>query len=290
MTLAALILALFSIWNEKNKTLAAFQEKEKAFRAEQQQRRNSEQNVRLAMQTLDQIYLGVAERWSLRDSQPEPRDRELLEKALVFYELFSQKNADNVEARKETARAYLRVGDVGTMLGQQAKALDAYRQAVNRFQSLVADFPKEPVCRQDLGRSLYNLASVLENSPHLAQAVRRQHPAISHSPSLPKTYPESRVYRQELADSYHRLATLFASGDQLKQADAAFAEALSLQKKLVANFPEETDYQVGLAAMQRDMGHMLWKNRRLTEAEGIFQDAQTLLVPLIVSRRDAKYH
>src|SRR4029077_16251737 len=64
ITLAALVVALFSIWNEKNKTLAAYQEKEKAFRAEQKQRRNSEENVRLAMRTLDEIYLGVVERWS----------------------------------------------------------------------------------------------------------------------------------------------------------------------------------------------------------------------------------
>jgi len=62
------------------------------------------------MQTLDQIYLGVVERWSPRDTSPQPQDRELLEKALIFYELFAQKNAGNMQARTETARAYLRTG------------------------------------------------------------------------------------------------------------------------------------------------------------------------------------
>src|SRR5262249_27328525 len=68
VTVAALVVGLFLVWNEKNKTLAAFKEKDGAYRREEQQRRKSDENVRLGMQALDRISLRVVERWSPRDA------------------------------------------------------------------------------------------------------------------------------------------------------------------------------------------------------------------------------
>src|SRR5262249_46646067 len=75
VTVTALVLGLVLVWNEKNKTLAAYQEKEKALRekgnalqAEKEQRHKSEENVLFVMEALDRIYLRVEERWLPRDS------------------------------------------------------------------------------------------------------------------------------------------------------------------------------------------------------------------------------
>jgi serine/threonine protein kinase/Flp pilus assembly protein TadD len=277
MSVAALVVALWLVWNEKNKTLAAFQEKEKSFRAEQRQRRNSEENVHLALQTLDQIYLGVVERWSGRS--PQPQDKELLEKALVFYELFAQKNAGNKEARTETARAYLRTGDVCTLLGQEAKAEDAYQKAIVRFYDLVTEFPKEADYRQELGRSYANLGAILENTRRLEKAIQRYRQAIAQRQKLKECFPAKQEYQQELAESWHRLAAVFSSGEHIKQAQEAFDQALALQKQLAADFPKDPASQLALASIHRDTAMMLWRNGGLADAERHLQEGQALLEP-----------
>ena len=279
VSVAALVVALFLVLNEKNKTLAAYQDKERVFRAEQWHRRNSEENVRLAMQTLDQIYLGVVERWSPRDTSPQPQDRELLEKALVFYELFAQKNADNIQARIETARAYLRTADVCTMLGQEAKAEDAYHKAIDRFQDLVDVFPSEPGYQQELGRCFANLGAILENHRRLDQAIQRYQEAISLRQKLNKNFQANKDYRQELADSWHRLAAVYSTGDQNKQAQEAFDQALALQKRLVSDFPKDPRNQLALASLHRDWAYLLWRNGRLADAERHLEEGQSLLEP-----------
>ena len=276
---AALIVALCLVWNEKNKTLAAYQDKENAFRAEQIQRWNSENNVDLAMQTLDEIYLSVAERWSPRESSSQSQDREILEKALVFYELFAQENTRNLQARKEIARAYLRAGDVCTLLGKEAKAEGFYRKAIERFQDLADEFPQQPSHRQNLGCCLANLGAVLENTRRLDKAVQFYRRAIAQREKLKDAFPAQRDYRQELADSYHRLGAVFSAGDQIKEAETAFAQAMSIQKQLVAEEPKDSKSRFALAAMHRDLAHLLWRNGRLAQAEGLLKQGQLLLEP-----------
>ena len=283
VSVAALVVALLLVLNEKNK---AFQEKERTFRAEQHHRRNSEENVRLAMQTLDQIYLGVVERWSPRDTSPQPQDRELLEKALIFYELFAQKNAGNMQARTETARAYLRTGDVCTLLGQEVKAEDAYQQAIVRFKDLVDAFPSEPGHRQELGRCHASLGAILENNRRLHRAIQSYREAISHRQKLKESFPANKDYGQELADSWHRLAVVFSSGDQVKQAQAAFDQALALQKRLVLDFPTDPKNRLALASMHRDLAYLLWKNGGLADAERHLQEGQSLLERGVGPRKD----
>src|SRR5207249_1722627 len=59
------------------------------------------ENLQLAMQTLDEIYLKVAEERFPRDPQRKKDEQELLEKALGFYEKFAQQNQGDPAVRRE---------------------------------------------------------------------------------------------------------------------------------------------------------------------------------------------
>jgi serine/threonine protein kinase len=67
------------IWEEQGQTA-------KALLAESRQRRLLGANLVLALKALDEIYLTVAETRLMGPGQIDPRDRELLQKALRFYE------------------------------------------------------------------------------------------------------------------------------------------------------------------------------------------------------------
>jgi serine/threonine protein kinase len=60
----------------------------------------------------------------------EPLRRELLERALKFYEEFLEEHGTDPAVRRERVRAYGRVGDIRLLLGQHALAEQAYRQAL----------------------------------------------------------------------------------------------------------------------------------------------------------------
>src|SRR5262249_52569857 len=74
----ALAVSTLVIWHEQAQTRAAYEAEARAHAAEADQRRRAEQNVRLALKVLDDIYLQVAERQFPRDPQREREDRQLL--------------------------------------------------------------------------------------------------------------------------------------------------------------------------------------------------------------------
>jgi serine/threonine protein kinase len=93
LSVVALAVSTLVIWHEQAQTRAAYEAEARAHADEADQRRRAEQNVRLALKVLDDVYLQVAERQFPRDPQREREDRQLLERALAFYEPFVQNNS-----------------------------------------------------------------------------------------------------------------------------------------------------------------------------------------------------
>jgi len=76
---------------------------------------------------LDEVYVDAAEERLPQKPLLSKADRELLAKGLKFYEQFAHQNEGVVEARRHTAKAYLRVGSIRRMLGQHKEAERALR-------------------------------------------------------------------------------------------------------------------------------------------------------------------
>src|SRR5262249_53978836 len=98
LVLTAVILALstFRIHNEKLQKDAALQ----------QAKENEERtlaNLRLALKALDGIYLQVVEDRLPRDPVREKEDKQLLRKALEFYQQFARSNSGSAMVRLEVS-------------------------------------------------------------------------------------------------------------------------------------------------------------------------------------------
>jgi serine/threonine protein kinase/Flp pilus assembly protein TadD len=279
-----LVGALLVIWQEKEETRAALEAKQAAYRAEARARRaavdesrRAEDNLRLAMRALDQIYLEVAARRFPRDPRNELQDRELLHRALAFYEQFVDKNRDNPKVRQETGRAYHRVGDICHLLGHQQKAEQAFRRAAARFQELVDAFPAEPAYRQGLASSLCRLGAVLQDARRFAEAVRVQRQALALRQRLAADFPAARGYRHDLADSCHWLGMALTGTGQTREAEHNLRQALSLLERQVGERPAAAGRRHDLPGAQTDLALLLQKVGRLAEAEELFQKARALL-------------
>src|SRR5205085_10281603 len=94
------------------------------------QKERAEENLRLALDSLDRLYLRAAEERSPRDPDWERQNRESLQAALTFYEALARQNRDGAAVRRLAAGAYARVGDIRRRLDQPGPAEEAYRQAI----------------------------------------------------------------------------------------------------------------------------------------------------------------
>src|SRR5213083_1351872 len=100
----------------------------------------------------------------------QPLRRELLEKALAFYQRFSEDRDTDAAVLSEKGRAYQRVGEIREMLGQHGPAEKAYRAAADLFAGLEKQAPEEPRHRQDLASTYNDLGILLQATRRLDEA------------------------------------------------------------------------------------------------------------------------
>ena len=154
MAAIGLSIAAALIWQERDKV-------RKAYQAETEQRKLLAMNLELALKVLDEIYVDVAEKRLPRKSQFEQEDRELLRKALAFYELFATQNDSSRHARFEAGSAGGRAGDIRRNLGEYLRAQQDYERAISVLEPLTAESPAEPRTRRRLAEVYAGVCSIL---------------------------------------------------------------------------------------------------------------------------------
>src|SRR5262249_20205848 len=81
-----------------------------------------------AREAVDQMFTEAGQNLPADVPPAEPLRRELLERALKFYEDFLEEHGTDPAVRRERVRVYGRVGDIRRLLGQHALAEQACRQ------------------------------------------------------------------------------------------------------------------------------------------------------------------
>jgi serine/threonine protein kinase len=110
----------------------------------------AERNFRRAFRAVDEMLAQVAEEPPAGEPRTAEGRRELLERALRFYQECLREGGDDPAVRKEAALASGRMGDFLRLLGRYDEAAEAYRQGIRRLDALVAEFPDDPACREAL--------------------------------------------------------------------------------------------------------------------------------------------
>jgi tetratricopeptide (TPR) repeat protein len=216
--------------------------------------KQAQENPRLALKALDEIYLQVAEERLPRDPQRKKEDQELLKKALGFYQQFAEGNSTQSPVRLEVSRAHRRAGDIQRFVGDHAAAQQAYRLAIVPGQALVSEFPGQPEYCYDLAITHNALAEELLGSGEGASAAEQFRKAIELLTKLTTDYPTAPQYRAELARSHEGLGKVHNQQGERKAANASFEQALEIQSKLCAEFPSVPQYRADLAEMHRYRG------------------------------------
>jgi serine/threonine-protein kinase len=212
------------------------------------QRDRAEHNLAFARQVVDEMYTGVADKLEGR-KEMDDYQREILEKALKFYERFALPQSRDPQVRLEAARAGLRVGSIRSRLGNTTVAEQADRQALEVLSRLVADHPAEPVYRDMLAQVHQELGAVLRDQLRWPEFEREHRAATALWDGLAREQPEIAEYRSKLGDAHGRLGDHYRLQGRVDEAKAAFRQARDIADRLVGEHPEVSAYQESLATI-----------------------------------------
>jgi serine/threonine-protein kinase len=209
------------------------------------QRDRAERNLAFARRVVDEMYTGVAAK--LDDQvQMDDYQREILEKALSFYERLALPQSRDSRVRLEAARAGLRAGAIRSRLGQTAAAEQADRQAFEILSGLVSEHPAELAYRDILAQAHHELGAVYRTEERQNDSEREIKAAAELWEELAREQPKLAEPRSKLADAHGRLGDLYQIQGRVEEAKGAFRQALDLADRLAREHPDVDAYQESL--------------------------------------------
>jgi serine/threonine protein kinase/tetratricopeptide (TPR) repeat protein len=221
---------------------------------------------RQARAAVDTMLTRVGEQTAPLTPQTAAVRRRLLEDALGFYQGFLKEAGDDPVIRAETARAYLRVGDIYRTMGEPKRSAEAYRRGADVQEKLTRDFPEAPAYAHDLGELYHNLGLALfalGQEPAAEKAHRR---GVEVLEGLTKRFPDNLAYRRGLARQWCGLGGLLLRSGRWDGAEAASRRSLRLLERLAKETPDDTCRQM-LAVSRSNLSTVLARKNNYEDAE-----------------------
>ena len=179
-------------------------------------RLRAESNVSLAMQAFDSISDKLAARGlpqSLQlqfDDEEAPRyeadltlaDAQLLAELLKFYKKFAEQNNDDAQVRLKIANAYRRMGQIQSRLGQFDPSETSFRDALNIYEELIGQHPRDVESVVGKARILNDLGAMFaRRTGRFREIVEAHRGAQTFLLNQPEELARTRPVRFELARS-----------------------------------------------------------------------------------------
>ena len=244
----------------------------------------AEENFQKAKQAVDEFFTAVSENKLLNQPALEPLRKELLEKALRYYEELGKQRGDDEKTQAELAKAAFRVGEIKRLLGDTAGAEQAVRRTMDISERLAQSHPEEPEYLFYLASSHKGLGVLLKISGDSTGAREAFRKALEIHDRLAREHPDAQQYQSALAADYVNLCSqLVHSGDSAGAWEACH-KALAIYGHLTRENPDLPQYQSDLTTYLNYLGFLLSAN---DESAGA---AQIYLSALEIQERLAREH
>jgi len=244
------------------------------------QGQRAESNFQHARDAVDQMLTSVGYEQLAYEPRMEQIRRDLLVKALKFYERFLKKKSSDPAIRLETGRAQLRVADIHEMLGQHEPAEKAFRTALPLLTELSAQFPDNVEYRRERATASNNLGNLLKETGRVGPAEQAYREALAARQQLAAAFPKMPDYRFELAGSYNNLGLALKALGRTRPAVRAFQESEKLLGALHQDYPARPAYAQELANSHNNHGTALAVFGKYAEAGTHIAEAQKLYAEL----------
>ncbi len=173
---------------------------------EADQRRRAEAALRLAMESLDELFAQIESnrRPGQRLSPEEARGMlDALGRMLAFYEQLAEQGQGGLESQIRVAEALRRMGDLHRSLNEYDNAESTLLDAIALLDRLIEDSPDQTEPRIQHARANYTLGRVFRDIDRFDEGDALIQSAIAELESLPEGSPPRR-HIQELLNRFRR--------------------------------------------------------------------------------------
>jgi serine/threonine protein kinase len=244
----------------------------------------SESSFRDAVQVVDDLLTRVSEDVLLNQPGMQPLRKELLEKALGYYQRFLQRRGNDPRVQDELANAFYRVGVITEALRSPQDALESYEAARDRQERLVRQ-PQTSLAlarrRQEaLGTTLTALGAAQIKVGDLDAARRNLQQAAALRRELAQKDPTHTDYQRAWANTLMNLGLVEYHAGQIEAALGPFQEAQQIREAALRTAPRHPALRRDLAKGYYNVGHLYALTGRRSDAEQQFRHAIDLLAQL----------
>jgi tetratricopeptide (TPR) repeat protein len=236
LAMVGLAVGTWLIWQEKEQTKTALAHA-------QTNAERADTNLRRALEALEKISLHVDEKeWPAQPQFDRP-DRALLEQMLQFYEQFAQENEADPAVKRETAKAYIRVGKIHEDLRRLPDAKQAYARAVTLLRQVAEEQPNRIDVQDELADCSHSLADILFDRGSQKEGEQAYREAITIYGKLAQRddTPEVFRYRGQLSECLYYLGDRLRHTGRAVEAQPLYRQATALLEKLAEETPSDPE-------------------------------------------------
>jgi serine/threonine protein kinase len=212
----------------------------------QQARANAENNLRVALEAINNSFMRVSESVLLHEPAMAELRRRLLEDALVQHENLVSTSSQNPALQAELAATHYRIAVIRhDLLEDWVPAFEQFVQIMKRLVPRHPDVDDFGSLRGGIYRiSVSNVAHI----PDPERAVRTVEEAIDLWTHLVKEHPAVPGFRNDLALFHYLCSYIYEGLDRDEDSERSARAACDLWRRLMHEYAGETLYRANLAS------------------------------------------
>jgi serine/threonine protein kinase len=191
----------------------------------------------LARRAVDEMYTEFAEKWLADQTELTEKQRELLEKAASFYEMFASENSADYQIQSDALLAMGRVAAIQQRLGRLSLAETTCRKQLAHTSRLAREYPEKPELQLAVFSAQMDLAGVLRKLGQVRESSELLQLAAKGVNSLNESISHSREMSRLLAEALDDLDRELTLAGHTAEADTAMQQSLAIRLALVESDP-----------------------------------------------------
>jgi serine/threonine protein kinase len=226
-----------------------------------------------ARSAVDDMYVSFVQDWLSQKPLLETEQRDLLMKALHFYEGFARDSGTEPAERFRVARAQHSVADIQAKLGETALALEAYQLALEQFESLRREGADLPHLQSALAGCWNDLGNLRRdaNAPDAAKlAFRTARVLYARQVS---SHPEDATAWAGLAGCSVNLGAVLARDSEFQEADSLLNEAIGIDQHWFEATSRTPVWRYNLATAMGNLAELRAGQATVAKAEKLYGEA-----------------
>jgi serine/threonine protein kinase len=197
-------------------------------------RDRAEESFRQARAAVDDYFTTVSESKLLKVPGLKPLRKDLMDRALKYYQEFVKQRHGDESVNAELGRTYYRIARIATWFGKSEDGVAAYEKALQAYESLVQAHPEEARYQTDLAIVCNDLGNVLRARGRREEALRIHRRAMAIRAKLAEAHPDLLRYQNELSKSYANVGYIMRELNQDAEALESLEKALAINQRILA--------------------------------------------------------